>query len=166
MMRSGHHVENNSIDVFSLNGKQHKVEVDGKNIIAVKKAFNGDVIAGGTTGLWIMNKTGTEWEKIADGYYSDIFVSGTDLFALRCKQPSLQTFQLLQKSADTNTKTWQMVSEFSLEGILIGNDLQGVSTGCVFGEESQYIAISSLVNRTITVLNKDGDVVKTYKSGG
>ena len=51
----------------------------------MKKAFNGDVIAGGRTGLWVMNKTGTEWEKIGDGFYSDIFVSGTDLFALRCE---------------------------------------------------------------------------------
>ena len=92
-------------------------------------------------------------------------MSGTELFVLRCAQPSLQTFQLLQKAADTNTKTWQMVSEFSLEGILIGGDLRGLSTGCVFGEELQYIAISSPVNRTITVLNKDGDVVKIYKSG-
>ena len=53
-----------AIDVFSLNGKQHKVEIDDKAIIVVKKAFNGDVIAGGRTDLWVMNKLGTEWEKI------------------------------------------------------------------------------------------------------
>ena len=34
----------------------------------------------------------------------------------------------------------------------------------MFGTESQYFAISCVDNRTISVLNKDSDVVKSYKS--
>ena len=82
----------NSINVFALNGIQRKVQVDHKDIIVVKKAFNGDVIAAGKTGLWVMDRTSSEWKKIADGYYSHIFVSRTELFALRYKQLSLQPF--------------------------------------------------------------------------
>ena len=156
---------NNYVDIFSLNEKKRGIETPDKMISVVKKIFNGDMIVGGKNGLWVMNKTGTEWEKIADGRYSDVFVSHTELFALRCDQPSLQTFQLVEISGDTNTKTWQMVSKFSLDGILKNNDLKGLATGCVFGAKFQYFAISSVANRTITVLNKDGRVVKAYKSG-
>ena len=156
---------NNSIEVFSLKERKRRIGPADETICVVKKVFNGDIIAGGYPGLWVMNKTGTEWEQIADGGYSDIFVSCTQLYALRSDQPSLRTFQLVEISGDTNTKTWQMVSEFSLDGILNDEDLKRLATGCVFGAKFQYFAISSFRNRTITVLNKDGRVVKAYKSG-